>query len=96
MLNKKLIEYFHKYFIEERKYIDRIEAGDFRSCELFGFSYKFFSDKNSILIQKIIPNIRENMTEYEKDIKYSFFKYLDECIYENNRKIKETKKKLQK
>jgi|GEM_PF-1223042 len=92
MLNKKLIEYFHKYFIEERKYIDRIEAGDFRSCELFGFSYKFFSDKNSILIQKIIPNIRENMTEYEKDIKYSFFKYLDECIYENNRKIKETKK----
>lgn len=91
MLNKKLMEYFHKYFIEERKYIDRIEAGDFSSCELPGFSYKLFSDKNSILIQEIIPNIRENTTEYEKDIKNSFFKYLDECIYENNRKIKETK-----
>ena len=93
MLNEKLMEHFHKYFIEERKYIDRIEAGDFSSCEQFDFSYKLFSDKNSILIQEIIPNIRENATEYEKDIKYSFFKYLDECIYENNQEIKETKKK---
>ncbi|QHX43326.1 hypothetical protein GWP43_07550 [Treponema vincentii] len=92
MLNEKLMDYFHKYFIEERKYIDKIEAGDFSSYEPSGFSYKLFSDKNSILIQKIIPNIRENTTEYEKDIKYSFFKYLDERIYENNQKIKEKKK----